>query len=301
MWKIYNKAKENTSPEILLYDTIAGFNDNDFGYVSGKKLINEIKALANEKEIVLRINSNGGDIFQAFAIYNTLKESKASITVKVDGIAASAASLIAMAGEKIIMPENTMLMLHNPWGICKGEAEEMRAQAELLDKLKEQCIKAYQAKSNLSGEKLSEIMDNESYLSAKECKELGLCDEVVGSVDIAAEVKNSLPEEEIAKIQNEARLQERERIKALDELRTPSRAEIIDRAKYEDPKDLKEIAIELLKVDNNQARMSARNEDASVIDNIQPSNEQLAKQAWDNMVDAISMNLNKMRGYMNNG
>ena len=93
MWKIYNKAKENTSPEILLYDTIAGFNDNDFGYVSGKKLINEIKALANEKEIVLRINSNGGDIFQAFAIYNTLKESKASITVKVDGIAASAASL----------------------------------------------------------------------------------------------------------------------------------------------------------------------------------------------------------------
>ena len=307
MWKIYNEAKGKNGAEILLYDTIASFDDEDFGYVRAKTIINEIKALENEKEITLRINSIGGDIFQGFAIYNTLLSSKAKIIVRIDGIAASSASLIAMAGDKIIMPENSMMMLHNPWGTCSGDAEEMRSQAELLDKLKEMCIKAYQAKTGLTAEKLSELMGDETYLSATECKELKLCDEVVEKIDVAAEMRrvtgpaSSFKESEIAKIQDEARMQERERIKALDELLTPNREALISRAKYEEPKDAKEIALELLKADSVQARMSMRNDDASVLNGLQPSNDRTPKQVFDEMVNAITMKVNEMRGYVKNG
>ena len=308
MFRIYEQANgDNHEAEILLYDTIADWDSENYGYVSAKTIVGKLKALSKETRITLRINSHGGDVFQAFAIYNTLMNLEAELTVKIDGIAASAASVIAMAGDKIIMPENSMLMLHNPWGSCIGDADVMRGEAELLDKIKESTIKAYQLKSGLATDKLSEIMNNETYLSAAECKELGLCDEVVGKLDVAAQVRNvvgcasSFSKDEVAKIQEGARLQERERIRALDGLRAPGRQEIIERAKYDEPKDVKDIALELLKADSVQSRISDYHEDARTLNDIQPSNERLAKQAFDNMVDAISMNLNKMRGYMNNG
>ena len=253
MWKIYNQADgDNSSAEILLYDAIADWDSEAYGYISAKGLINKLKALEDVQNITLRINSEGGDIFQAFAIYNYLKSCKANITVKIDGIAASAASIIAMAGDKILMPENSMLMLHNPSGGCFGEADDMRALAEVLDKVKAMCVSVYGTRSMLNSEKISEIMENESYLTAAECKELNLCDEVIDKLDVAARMqkfmnfKASISNDDLAKIKNEAAIQERERLKALDDLRLPGREAIIDKAKYEEPRDIRDIALELV-------------------------------------------------------
>ena len=308
MWKIYNQAKDNQEAEILLYDTIADVDSPDYGFVSAKNIITQIKNLGDVKNITLRINSDGGDVFQALAIYNTLKEHKANITVKIDGIAASAASVIAMAGDKIIMPENTMLMLHNPAGGCFGEAEDMRALAEVLDKIRDSLVKAYVAKSKLKPEQVIDLMNAETYLTANEAKALNFCDEVTEKLDIAARMRkitgclSSFTEGEIEKFRNEGRIAERERIRALDGLRAPGRQEIIDRAKYDEPKDIKDIALELLQADDIQARLNAHERDAAAINDVMPSREHdAAKEALDNIVENITMNLNRKRGYLENG
>ena len=120
MWKV--TAKSDSEAEILLYDKISDLNAEGWGLMNAKGLINKIKALGNIQNITLRINSVGGDVFEAQAIYSYLKSHPANITVRVDGLAASAASVVAMAGNKIVMPSNALMMIHNPAGGVWGEA-----------------------------------------------------------------------------------------------------------------------------------------------------------------------------------
>ena len=134
---------------------------------------------ADEGPIVLHINSPGGDCIAASQIYTMLMEYPHDVTVQIDGIAASAASVIAMAGTKVCMSPTSLMMAHNPFTMAMGDTEEMRKAIQLLDEVKESIINAYQIKTGLSRAKLSQIMDNETWMNAREAKRLGFCDEIL--------------------------------------------------------------------------------------------------------------------------
>jgi ATP-dependent Clp protease protease subunit len=128
------------------------------------------------KNINVWINSYGGDVYAASRIYTSLKQHKGKVTVKVDGVAISAASVIAMAGDEILMSPTSIMMIHNPWGNFQGEAEDLRHGADVLDEVKQTIINAYQLKSNKSRAKISQMMDEETWMSAKKAVSEGFAD-----------------------------------------------------------------------------------------------------------------------------
>ena len=129
--------------------------------------------------ITLHINSPGGDCIAASQIYTMLMDYPHDVTVQIDGMAASAASVIAMAGTKVCMSPTSMMMIHNPFTVAMGDSEEMRKAIQLLDEVKESIINAYQIKTGLSRDELSKLMDGETWMNAMKAKELGFCDEVL--------------------------------------------------------------------------------------------------------------------------
>ena len=129
--------------------------------------------------IMLHINSPGGDCIAASQIYTMLMDYPHDVTVQIDGMAASAASVIAMAGTKVCMSPTSMMMIHNPFTMAMGDSDEMRRAIQLLDEVKESIINAYEIKTGLSRVKLAHLMDSETWMSAHKAKELGFCDEVL--------------------------------------------------------------------------------------------------------------------------
>ncbi|SUT93652.1 Clp-like protease [[Actinobacillus] rossii] len=166
-------AKSQEKAEISIYDEIG------FWGVTAQQFAKDLKALGNNlKQINLHIHSPGGDVFDGIAIYNLLKNHPANKTVYIDGLAASMASVIAMAGNEIIMPENAMMMIHKPWGIQGGDADDMRKYADLLDKVESTLITAYTAKTGKSETDLAEMLKEETWLTGKECIEQGFADKL---------------------------------------------------------------------------------------------------------------------------
>ena len=145
--------------------------------------------LAGTGNITVWINSPGGDVFAAAQIYNMLMDYKGRVTVKIDGLAASAASVIAMAGGDVYMSPVSMLMIHNPSTIAIGDSEEMLRAKALLDEVKESIINAYELKSGLSRAKLSHLMDAETWMNANKAIELGFADKILFT---AEEERNNL-------------------------------------------------------------------------------------------------------------
>lgn len=145
---------------------------------------------AGSGDMVLWINSPGGDCFAAAQIYTMLCEYNGRVTVKIDGLAASAASVIAMAGDVVLMSPVANMMIHNPATIAWGDQREMRHQADVLDEIKESIINAYERKTGLSRTRLAKLMDEETWLSAYKAVQLGFADEVIGDADNA--VKNEM-------------------------------------------------------------------------------------------------------------
>jgi len=131
---------------------------------------------AGEGDVTLWLNSPGGDCIAASQIYAMLMDYPGNVTVKVDGLAASAASVIAMAGTKVLMAPTAMMMVHNPMSIAIGDSEEMRRAIEMLSEVKESIINAYEIKTGLSRAKLSHLMDGETWMNAKKAVELGFAD-----------------------------------------------------------------------------------------------------------------------------
>ena len=134
---------------------------------------------AAEGDITIWINSPGGDCIAASQIYNMLMDYKGNVTVKIDGIAASAASVIAMAGTDVFMSPVSMMMIHNPMTIAFGDKVEMEKAIEMLNEVKESIINAYEIKTGLSRTKLSHLMDQESWFNAKKAVELGFADKIL--------------------------------------------------------------------------------------------------------------------------
>ena len=137
--------------------------------------------LSGTGDVTVWINSPGGDVFAAAQIYTMLKEYHGRVTVKIDGMAASAASVIAMAGDEVLMSPVSYMLIHNPATIAIGDSEEMLRAKEQLDEIKEGIINAYEAKTGLPRVKISQLMDAESCFNAKKAVELGFADGILYS------------------------------------------------------------------------------------------------------------------------
>lgn len=179
-WSFNNLDNASKDPELLVYGEISEW----YG-VDSKSFAEQLKDITS-KNINVRINSPGGEVFAASAIYSMLKRHPANITVYIDGIAASAASVIAMAGNKVIMPENAMMMIHNPLTWTYGNANEMREVADLLDKVRETLVATYRDKTGMDDASIIELLDAETYLTASEALEYGFIDEIETAVKVAA-------------------------------------------------------------------------------------------------------------------
>lgn len=180
-WKnktITNQETETQSQERILFlnGTIAeeSWFDDEVTPALFKDELN-----SGEGDITVWINSPGGDCIAAAQIYNMLMDYKGNVTVKIDGIAASAASVIAMAGNKVIVSPVSMIMIHNPATIAAGDTAEMQKAIAMLDEVKESIINAYEIKTGLSRAKLSHLMDAETWMDANSAIELGFADEIM--------------------------------------------------------------------------------------------------------------------------
>ncbi|MFM1524767.1 MULTISPECIES: head maturation protease, ClpP-related [Helcococcus] len=176
-WKFQNKVKnEGDKPNIervlFLNGTIAEESWFDDDITPG---IFKDELMKEKGDLTVWINSPGGDVFAAAQIYNMLIDYKDKVIVKIDGIAASAASVIAMAGDEIYMSPVSMLMIHNPMTGVFGDKNELKKAVSMLDEVKESIINAYISKSNLSRDKISNLMDSETWMNANKALELGFC------------------------------------------------------------------------------------------------------------------------------
>ena len=173
---IKNKANSETA-DIYIYSEVGGFD------VNAKSFINELKSL-KDKNIDVHINSLGGSVFDGLAIYNALKTHTKKVTTKVEGICASIASVIAMAGDQIEMAENSLFMIHNPFAMSGGDANELRKTADILDKIRNEIADIYASKSKHDAQHYINLMDVESWFNSTETLELGLANTITQSLKI---------------------------------------------------------------------------------------------------------------------
>ena len=181
------KAAEK-SAEIVIYDEI-GKSWWGEDTVSAKSFLDELdRAGRGRCRSTLRINSPGGDVFDGVAIHNAIKNHKANVTAHVDGLAASAASFIAMAADKIVMPANTFMLVHGASGFSFGNADDMRAVADDLDRIDKSLTATYVARSKSSTAKVKALMKEDRLMDAAEAKEWGFADEVTKEMQDGGEV-----------------------------------------------------------------------------------------------------------------
>lgn len=180
-WKNRTVLNQETNQEqvervLFLNGTIAEdswFDDDVTPQLFKDELVN------GSGDITVWINSPGGDCVAAAQIYNMLREYDGNVTVKIDGIAASAASVIAMAGDKVLMSPVSMMMIHNPMTIAFGDSGEMQRAIDMLKSVKDSIINAYEIKTGLSRTKLAHLMDVETWMDARKAVELGFADEII--------------------------------------------------------------------------------------------------------------------------
>nr|DAX29745.1 MAG TPA: Putative ATP dependent Clp protease [Caudoviricetes sp.] len=281
IWNIVKNDDKNA--ELMLYGDIA---ESFWGDTISAKEVTEYLANLDVENINVYINSNGGVVDTAIAINNALRRHKAKVTVNIDGIAASAATLITCAGDTVRMPKNALFMIHNPSTIAMGDSEEMRKQADVLEKYKNSITETYLQKVNIDKEKLSELMDNESWLSAEEALKYGFIDEIIENADIQvvenkvisnnmvfnmAEFKNFNVDKNIKNNGKGSEKMTREEIKnqypdiyaeiinegkeiGIKEERTRIKEiedlgynhEVVNKAKFEEPKNARDLALEIV-------------------------------------------------------
>ena len=281
IWNIVKNDDKNA--ELMLYGDIA---ESFWGDTISAKEVTEYLADLDVENINVYINSNGGVVATAIAINNALRRHKAKVTVNIDGIAASAATLITCAGDTVRMPKNALFMIHNPSTIAMGDSEEMRKQADVLEKYKNSITETYLQKVNIDKEKLSELMDNESWLSAEEALKYGFIDEIIENTDIQvvenkvisnnmvfnmAEFKNFNVDKNIKNNGKGSEKMTREEIKnqypdiyaeiinegkeiGIKEERTRIQEiedlgynhEVVNKAKFEEPKNARDLALEIV-------------------------------------------------------
>lgn len=302
-WNVMRNEEEK-SAELILYGSIG--HDEDWDDISDKAFKQDIENLGDVENITLHINSPGGSVFSAVAIANTLKNHKAKVVANIDGLAASAATIITSACDVVRMPKNALFMIHNPITFAYGNNQEMQKTLEMLDKVKNSIIETYLNKTNTDKETLSQLMDKETWMTAEEAKEHGFIDEILDenvekevienkliinnmAFDITKfrnfkagkanklqnpivinnfvnnkkeeekmtleELKNKFPElyDQVFNEGKETGInKENERIKAIDEMKISNYPELVESAKYTEKVEASELAMKVLKKQNEE-------------------------------------------------
>lgn len=282
-WNIMKNEEEN-SADMILYGTIG--SDEWWDDICDKTFKEDIANLGEVENINLHINSPGGSVFAAVAIANTLKNHKAKVTAYIDGLAASAATIITSACDIVKMPKNALFMIHNPLTWAYGNKQELEKTGILLDKVKDSILETYLAKAkDKTKEELSALMDEEKWFNAEEAKEYGFIDEIVGEMEKPQNVNNLLIVNSLAfdiskfknfpnsrpavspknikdemtvekfknsypeiyqEILNQGIISERKRIQEIEDLDVAGYDEIINTAKFNEPIDAANLALKIL-------------------------------------------------------
>jgi ATP-dependent Clp endopeptidase proteolytic subunit ClpP len=178
-WYALTPKPSVSETEISIFDEIGMYG------ISAKQFITDLKAIPATDKIVLKIHSPGGEVFDGNAIFNALQR-RGNVEVQIEGLAASMATVISLAGMPVKMAANGFYMIHNPWGVAMGDAAELRDQAELLDKIRSNMVGAYAAKSGQDPEQIQEWMDSETWFTAAEALSAGFIDEITDTLSLAA-------------------------------------------------------------------------------------------------------------------
>ena len=194
-------ASDNST--ITMLDIIG--DDGMGGGVSAKRIAAALRTISN-RDVTVQINSPGGDMFEGIAIYNLLRAHPARITVDVLGIAASAASVIAMAGDNIRMAPSSFLMLHNAWGVVIGNRHDMAEAATLFERFDGALADIYSARSGMARSEIATLLDAETFLTAEEAVAAGLADIIAGETDAASDVSAQVRPDILAKRRIDAAL-----------------------------------------------------------------------------------------------
>jgi ATP-dependent Clp endopeptidase proteolytic subunit ClpP len=182
-YNIQGKATDAVA-EVYIFDEIGAYG------ITAQDFIAEMKEYKGTP-VNLRINCIGGDVFDGMAMYNIIKKREAKTTAYIEGIAASMGSVIALAADEVVMAENSLFMIHNAWGGAMGEAEDMRKTASVLEKISGEIASIYKRKTALSLDRITDMMDEETWLNAQEAYELGFIDSISDSIKVAAKFLNS--------------------------------------------------------------------------------------------------------------
>lgn len=187
-WKFSNKVSGEGSSNLYLEGEIS--SETWWGdEVTPEAFRDELRQMKGD--LTVHINSPGGDVFAGVAIYNALKDySKGKVVVKVDGLAASIASVVAMAGDEVIMSPGSMMMIHNPWSMGVGDSNELRKAADTLDQIKDSILPIYAERSGMSEDDVKDLMDAETWMTAEKAVELGFADAVQKAVKEKEETVN---------------------------------------------------------------------------------------------------------------
>lgn len=174
----FSLAKEGDVASLNIYGEICHYAWEEFGEMSACNLSKQLEEMGDVKQINVYINSYGGEVAEGLAIYNALKRHKAKVTTYCDGFACSIASVIFMAGEERVMSEASMLMIHNAWTWASGNAEQLRKQADDLEKITQASVEAYKAHSSLSEEEIKALMDAETWILPEEALSYGFATKI---------------------------------------------------------------------------------------------------------------------------
>lgn len=187
-YRFTNEVKEGDgAADLYVYDYIGATWDGEG--VTAKKFMADVQALPKSvAQINLHVNSPGGSVFDAVAIANMLRAHRAAVNVSIEGLAASAATIVSMAGDKISIAENALFMIHDPYGFAMGGAKEMRAEADALDRVRDAIVATYKWHSPLDAEKISGLMQDVTWWSAQEAVDNGFATEVTGASTAQAHV-----------------------------------------------------------------------------------------------------------------
>jgi len=183
-FSVKNLATEPAA-EILIYDQIGKDWWSGEG-IGAKDFIDEVNQIPKGRNITMRINSNGGNVHDGLAIYNYLQTRKDEVSCIVDGVAASIASIIALAGSSLEMPRNALMMIHEPWTMAEGNADEMRKAADALDKHRDSLVTIYEAKTGKSKAEIEAALKAETWFTGDEAKAFGLCNTVTNELPAMA-------------------------------------------------------------------------------------------------------------------
>lgn len=183
------RAASRGVAEVMLYDDIGAWG------ISARQFARDLAALGDVSQINLRIHSGGGDVMDGTAMYNILRGHSARVEVYIDGMAASMASVVAMAGDVIYMPANSMMMIHKPWGGQVGDADDMREYADLLDKVEGTLIQAYARKSGKSVDEIAALLKVTTWMDGNEAVAAGFADQVLEPIKAAAQLNSKRLEE----------------------------------------------------------------------------------------------------------